>query len=390
MGKAKILIVEDEAIVAADIEDCLHNLGYDVCGCAASGERAIVLAEQKQPDLVLMDIMLQGLMDGIRAAAHLKEVLNLPVVYLTSHADEFTLERAKVTEPFGYVLKPFEEVNLRIALELALHKHRMQREDKLKSGLGQTQSSAGSERSQSAPIMFKSSPDFNKKIEFLRRMHPFSKVENDGLALFCSGCRLRSYSVGEFIALEDDPDVEGFLVLSGRVAMLKTSSSGRQLIVELLPPGDIFGLIVAIDHESYPLTARSQVASEIMWVPRGLLLQFLERYPEWYQAFVNVISERLSRSYGFSRALAHDRVEVRIASTLLALVPRFGTSPSSGGLQHSRIAITRQELADLTGTSVETAIRVTKSMERQGLLDLKEAGVVKILDIESLQYCLDT
>src|SRR5512140_293969 len=122
-----ILVVEDENIVAKDIMTRLKNLGYGVVGSAASGEDALRLALDTRPDLVLMDIMLKGDMDGIEAAHHILDRLDIPVVYLTAYADEKTLQRAKVTEAFGYLLKPFEERELRITIEMALFKHQMER-----------------------------------------------------------------------------------------------------------------------------------------------------------------------------------------------------------------------------------------------------------------------
>jgi len=125
--KKQILVVEDERVVADDIKMSLQRLGYAVCGLAISGEEAIKKAEEARPDLVLMDIVLKGEMDGIEAASAISSRFNIPVVYLTAHADKHMLERAKVTEPFGYILKPFEDKELNSILEIALYKHRMER-----------------------------------------------------------------------------------------------------------------------------------------------------------------------------------------------------------------------------------------------------------------------
>ena len=128
MAKAHLLIVEDERIVAKDIEYSLKTLGYKVTGIASTGENALQKAKEKRPDLVLMDIRLKGGMDGIEAAEKLREEFSIPVVYLTAYADEGTLERAKVTGPFGYILKPFNEKELCSTIEMALYKHRMDQE----------------------------------------------------------------------------------------------------------------------------------------------------------------------------------------------------------------------------------------------------------------------
>jgi diguanylate cyclase (GGDEF)-like protein/PAS domain S-box-containing protein len=126
--KAKLLIVEDEAFIALEIKTRLQHMGYEVCGVVSHGEDAILQAEAMRPDLVLMDIRLKGEMSGIEAAAVIREKSRIPIVYLTSHADEETLQQAKWTAPSGYLLKPFQEKDLRVGIEMALHKHAMERQ----------------------------------------------------------------------------------------------------------------------------------------------------------------------------------------------------------------------------------------------------------------------
>ncbi len=128
MAKTKILVVEDERIVALDIQGQLENLGYTIAAAVSSGEEAVRKAAELRPDLALMDIRLRGVMDGVETAEQLRQRFDVPVIYLTAHADDHTLDRAKVTEPFGYLLKPFEERELHSAIQMALHKHRMERQ----------------------------------------------------------------------------------------------------------------------------------------------------------------------------------------------------------------------------------------------------------------------
>jgi PAS domain S-box-containing protein len=124
---AKILIVEDEQIVALELQDRLTRMGHTVVGVAASGEDAIEMSRRLCPDLILMDIKLQGEVDGIEAAASIRKEINTAIVYLTAFADEPTLERAKVTQPYGYILKPFHERELHVVIELSLYRHRTER-----------------------------------------------------------------------------------------------------------------------------------------------------------------------------------------------------------------------------------------------------------------------
>jgi two-component system, LytTR family, response regulator LytT len=118
-----ILVTEDESIVRKDIERCLGNLGYNVVASADNGEDAISMAMKHKPDLALMDIMIKGDMNGIAAAEEIKRNIDIPVVFLTAYADENTLNDAKLAEPHGYILKPFKDVDIQTAVEMALHKH---------------------------------------------------------------------------------------------------------------------------------------------------------------------------------------------------------------------------------------------------------------------------
>src|SRR5437879_1717578 len=126
--KASILVVEDESIVRADIEEYLKSFGYRIAASVASGEEAKRQAIRLRPDLVLMDIMLNGKIDGIEAGKYIQSKLGIPVVFVTAHGDEPTLERAKLNAPFGYVLKPFNDRELRTAVEIAIFRHRTEEE----------------------------------------------------------------------------------------------------------------------------------------------------------------------------------------------------------------------------------------------------------------------
>jgi CheY-like chemotaxis protein len=128
---SNILIVEDEIIIAADLKGRLENLGYNIVGVSATGNDAIRKTGETHPDLVLMDIMLKGDMDGIDTAQKIRDLYDVPVIYLTAYFDDEILNRAKITEPFGYILKPFEDMRIQSAVEMAVYNHHI--EQKLKN-----------------------------------------------------------------------------------------------------------------------------------------------------------------------------------------------------------------------------------------------------------------
>jgi len=125
MYRSRILVVEDEAIVATQIMKKLNRIGYRVVGKVSSGEKAIKEVGNKMPDLVLMDIKLEGTMDGVETAEYLHSKFDIPVVYLTAHSDDKIIDRAKTTEPLGYIVKPFEDGDLRSTIEIALYKEKI-------------------------------------------------------------------------------------------------------------------------------------------------------------------------------------------------------------------------------------------------------------------------
>ncbi len=128
MAKARILIVEDEFLVAHDISDMLIELGYEVAAIVSTAEDALAVIRNRAPDLILLDIRLKGPIDGIQAANIIKEEWSIPFIYLTAHADDLTLARAKSSDPLGYLLKPFEFRELKTVIELAFYKYEKERQ----------------------------------------------------------------------------------------------------------------------------------------------------------------------------------------------------------------------------------------------------------------------
>jgi PAS domain S-box-containing protein len=185
MNKPSLLIVEDEALVAADLAMRLKKLGYAVLGTAANGEDALALAAEVRPELVLMDIRLAGAMDGVETAIELRSRLHLPVVFLTAYADSDTLQHAKVAEPYGYIRKPFDLLDLHVGVEKALHKHQAER-------------------------TLQASEERHRTI-LQTAMDGFWLVDRQGrlLEVNASYCRMSGYSVPELLAMHiSDLDID--------------------------------------------------------------------------------------------------------------------------------------------------------------------------------------
>lgn len=128
MSKVKVFVVEDESIVSKDIQNSLVKIGYEVVGSSATGEKAIEDIQNSSPDIVLMDIMLKGEINGIETAEIVRNNFSIPIIFLTAYADEDTLQKVKITEPHGYILKPFKEIDLQTSIEMAIYKHQKEQE----------------------------------------------------------------------------------------------------------------------------------------------------------------------------------------------------------------------------------------------------------------------
>ena len=127
-GLARIMIVEDEGIIAGHIATRLEKTGYTVAGIFGSSEEALAEIPDRRPDLILMDIRIKGALDGIETAARVRERFDIPVIYLTAHTDRQTIDRAKITGAFGFLTKPIHHTSLATSIEMALHKHNSERE----------------------------------------------------------------------------------------------------------------------------------------------------------------------------------------------------------------------------------------------------------------------
>ncbi len=128
MEDTKILVVEDESIIGLNIKKKLKSFGYTVPAIVATGEEAIKMAEITFPDLVLMDVRLKGEMDGVDTAEKIRENFDIPIIYLTAYSDDEVLEKAKRTRPYGYIVKPFKADDLHSNIEMALYRHKMEKE----------------------------------------------------------------------------------------------------------------------------------------------------------------------------------------------------------------------------------------------------------------------
>jgi len=376
-----VMIAEDESLVALDISHELEAAGYNVIAQVTNGRDAVTQALQLKPDVVLMDITMPGEMDGIKAAEEITNRLgDTPVIFVTAHSDEATLQRAKITRPSGYVMKPFEPNELRANIEIALHRSKMAKEalEEEEDILPVPEPAEGLEAGYAVD---------QYKLEALRAVSLFNDIPARELNDLTKSAVIQDVSGGEYLSMDGELPNFGFMVLSGRLAVIKSTSHGKELTLDLLIPGDCSGIIRAIEPKEVDTSIRGQTDAKLLAIPTANLKALADKYPAVYRQITAELMRRARRTNDLALGLAHSRVESRIISALLALAPRFGRPTASE--DSTRIFLTRKELADLTGTTPETAIRVTKNLEREGLLDLTKPGVIKILSLKQLRGVIE-
>jgi len=374
----KVLIAEDEALVALDIAHELESAGYDVASQVSTGRAAVDKAVELRPDVVLMDITMPGELDGIQAAEEITRRVGSPIIFVTAHSDEATLQRAKLTRPSGYVMKPFEPNELRANIEIALHRART-------APIEGEPLEVFPEPSEAIEIAALGADQY--KFEGVKAISVLEGLPVKDINDLARTAVVQDINAGEFVSLDGERPNFGFMVLSGRLAVIKSTAHGKELTLDLLNPGDCTGILRALEPSDLDTAIRGQTDAKLLAIPTSQLRAVADRNPLIYKQISAELMRRNRRTNDLALGLAHSRVESRIVAALLALAPRFGR-PSSTDDQ-TRIFLTRKELADLTGTTPETAIRVTKNLEREGLLDLTKPGVIKILSLKQLREVVE-
>jgi len=219
------------------------------------------------------------------------------------------------------------------------------------------------------------------KVNLLWKIPMFSFMDREALDRLYALAEPRSFGKGEYIFMECDPPRELYIVTRGEVKMLKQTESGREMIVELAYPGDIFGEEAVFDGKPYPLTAQCLEDCELLVVSRSDFFDFLRENPDLALEFITEFARRLRLAQDTIRALAAERVEWRVGRVLNLLAARVGQKGPDG--VSINLPITRQDIADMAGTTVETTIRVISHLKKLGICDTSKGKIV-ITDPEQL------
>jgi|GEM_PF-3388213 len=386
--KRFVLVMDGGCLNAIGLHRRLEYLGYNVIDLADWSDDALATVSQNYPEIMLLDPLQHSDGESVAIAEHVSRKLNIPVVFIAgimsktsadpgagSHSDPVTL--------CAFLLRPLNDLELGAAIEREVYRYKI---DANQHSLSERGPALGG-MSYKQNVQPKTRKDKDAAFNFMRQISPFSRLPEQSLRELVSRSYFSGAEPGEYITFEGQHTDASFIVCSGRMAMTKSSVSGRDLIVQLLGPCDPFGLISAMQELPEQLSARAQCETQVLWIPTPALLRILDTNRDLYKDLVEQISAYMRSSHDLSRGLAHDTVEIRVAALLLHLASKFARPEK---LDESAIVIdiTRQQIADMTGTTPETASRVTRAMHRKKILETNTPGVIRILDLEALKDLL--
>jgi CRP/FNR family transcriptional regulator len=218
-------------------------------------------------------------------------------------------------------------------------------------------------------------------VEVLRQVPLFASLTDDQIAVAADWFRAETFAPDTMIFLEGDPADRLWVVSSGQVKIVKHTSDGQENLLEVITPGEMFGgagLLLA----THPATAVAMTATTALSIERGAYLQLIRQYPDIALRIIDLLGERLQAAMKM-RALAVERVDVRLANILLKLCDKVGKPIDEG--TRINLPLSRQDLADMAGTTIETAIRVMSRLRKEGLVHTEPGGYVVVLDRQRLQ-----
>ena len=210
-------------------------------------------------------------------------------------------------------------------------------------------------------------------IETLNKSTVFSGLKQDELKKISAYFEEVSVKNNETIFSEGDPSDRLYLLSKGNVKIIKHTVMGKDIILEVMSPGDIFGGVAVLDNKPYPATAQAMKAAKIIWIRRGDLMKVMDEYPDLKLEIVRYFSDKLRDSHEMLKNIATERVERRIASLLLKLSEKAGIDAE--GYKMIDFPLTRQEISEMVGTTVETCIRTMSKFQKSGMIRTADGSI---------------
>ncbi len=210
-------------------------------------------------------------------------------------------------------------------------------------------------------------------IETLKKSEIFSSLKDDELKNISKLIETVSYKNNENIFVEGDPSDKFYLVAEGSVKVLKHTMIGKDIILEIMSPGDIFGGVAVLDKKPFPASAQAMESTTVIWISRQNLLRIMDEYPILKLEIVKYFSDKLRDAHEMLKNIATERVEKRIAALLLKLSEKIGVDDD--GFRKIDFPLTRQEISEMVGTTVETCIRTMSKLQKSGIIKSSDGRI---------------
>jgi CRP/FNR family transcriptional regulator len=222
-------------------------------------------------------------------------------------------------------------------------------------------------------------------VESLKKSEIFSSLKDEELKKISTLFEKINFKNNETIFVEGDPSDKFYLVAEGSVKILKHTMMGKDIILEMMSPGDIFGGVAVLDRKPFPASAQAMESTTVIWISRQNLLKIIEEYPILKLEIVKYFSDKLRDAHEMLKNIATERVEKRVASLLLKLSEKVGTE--DGDYRKIDFPLTRQEIAEMVGTTVETCIRTISKLQKNGLIKSSNGRIS--IKVNSIQQFLE-
>lgn len=345
----KILLIEDNNDMRENTAEILELANYNVF-TAKNGKEGVELAQKEKPDLIICDIMMP-ILDGY-GVLHLlsknTETENIPFIFLTAKAERSDMRKGMEMGADDYLTKPFDDIELLNAIESRLKKADLIRKEFSKNIDGLNEFIKGA----------KGIEDL-KKLSDNREIHKFKKHES-------------IYKEGSF--------PKGIYFLnSGKVKIFKTHEMGKEFITDLYKEGDFFGYLALMDESKYSETAEALDECEVCFIPKEDFYSLLFQNSQVSRKFIRMLSDNLAEKEEQLVKLAYNSVRKRVADALVALYNRYKKDNN----ENFSINISREDLANLSGTATETTIRTLSDFKEEKLIEIK-GGLISLINFEKL------
>jgi CRP-like cAMP-binding protein len=338
----KILLIEDNDLIRLGTKEILTLANYEVVECK-NGKEGVEAANKEKPDLIICDIMMP-VMDGygvLHSLSKKEETANIPFIFFTAKAERSDFRKGMEMGADDYITKPFDDIELLNAIERRLKKAELMRKE------------------------------FSKSIEGLNDFMSTAKEIQD-LKKLSEKRETQYFKKKETLYTEDTYSRGVYFVIKGKVKTFKIHEQGKEFITEIYKEGDFFGYLSLLENEKHNDSATALEQTELCFIPKEDFLALIYRNAEISRKFIKILSDNIREREEKLVNLAYNSVRKKVAGILVNLVDKNNSDDQN----NAAISISREDLANLSGTATETTIRTLSDFKDEGMIDIKGGSII--------------